>query len=105
MKILSKVNIISGASLGTIIALAFTSFSVGAGLPQHLQLKADKTQILGTKRLKNGDLKYAYKSNVKVSEAPTREISLKAAQRGLQVNGEIVEKRTRNSRTFSTNQS
>jgi hypothetical protein len=104
MRRFSKVYIAFAIGAGLSIAVAFTSISIGSPLPENLKLKADRSKILSAKTLRNGDVRYAYQSDVKVSDSPSQDVLSKASKQGMQVNGEIVEKRTKNSRTFTTNQ-
>jgi len=92
--------------MSIIFVSAYTVYidkGLGQNIPQSLQLKAPKDQILGTRIFRNGDVQYAYKSNIRVSDLPSQQILSEAGKRSLQVSTEIIEKRTANSKTFRTN--
>ncbi len=72
-------------------------------IPEHLKLKTSKRDILGSKEVKEGVIKYAYKNGKKVGNSPSIEIVKQARKNGLDIQGEVIEKRTKNSKTFRTN--
>lgn len=72
-------------------------------IPDHLKLKAERENIVGSKIFPNGDVKYAYKSNTRLALSPSLEMRQLAGQQGLLIQEEIDEFRTKHSRTFTTN--
>ena len=72
-------------------------------LAPHLHLKAEKNKILGSKEFPDGEVKYAYKSNIRIDGNPTDHAQRKGQERGLLVQGERLDRRTKHSRTFTTN--
>lgn len=72
-------------------------------IPDNLKLKASKDKILGY--IEKGDnVKYAYNSGVKIKDNEKSNSVLEQAQKnGLQVGDENINQRTKNSRTYKTN--
>lgn len=72
-------------------------------IPDHLQLKAPKEDMLGYKEFANGVVKYAYNSGVKISTETSNEAIMQAQKSNLNIVGELINKRTKHSKTFATN--
>ena len=85
-------------------------------VPENLSLKASKDKILGHKEIdwiaenENGKLenkgkiiKYAYNSNMRIGTEPSNEILSQARKNNLSITGELIDKRTKYSKTFATN--
>jgi hypothetical protein len=70
-------------------------------VPEHLHLKASKDRVLGSIE-SNGVVKYAYRSDVRLDSSASPEVIKRATERGLQVRGEVLSKRTKHARTFET---
>ncbi|MEO6536599.1 MAG: SpvB/TcaC N-terminal domain-containing protein [Candidatus Paceibacterota bacterium] len=70
----------------------------------ELALKAPRVSILGEILLKEGLIKYAYRTNISVDNLPASDGTLKEARKdGVILGSEVVGKRTATTRTFATN--
>lgn len=67
----------------------------------HLQMKADKADLLGSKLYPGGKVKYAYNSKTKITTTPLAPTAEHAQKAGITLT-EDIKKRTSNSRTFKT---
>ncbi len=72
---------------------------------EELKFKAPLDRHLGSKEIKEGIIKYAYKSDQRVDSLPVGvDTNRKAQEAGLTITGEVSDKRTSHSRTFATNE-
>jgi len=79
------------------------NLSSAQGIPEHLQLKADKSRVLGSLDKSGGEVKYAYRSDVRVNNDISPNATREAQKTGSRVIAELVGQRTKHSKTFSTN--
>lgn len=92
--------------LGSLIAIGagMAVSAVGeAPIPEHLQLKVSKERILGSNEVKNNVIKYAYNSGVRITTEPSDKAVAQAQKHNLGITSELIEKRTKHSKTFKTN--
>ncbi len=71
---------------------------------EELKIKAPKEKHLGKKEYSNGEVKYAYRSDLKVDQiGPSEKTIEQARNAGLTLGSEVITERTKHARTFSTN--
>ena len=105
MKNLNKFVFIGGGILAVFFVVKIVAAETAPAkldLPDHLLLKTIKDKILGSSSDSNGDVKYAYQSNVGIDSNPSASVANLAASSGFQITREALDQRTKHSKTFET---